>query len=173
MTTEQIATTQDDAVLSLQEQMDVIQEKMKAAKSAQAEEIADVLLKRRDAVILSVKDLNDLLDPESEAWELIGNAECIGMSITLTAGDEGEPPTITRSLINKSAPKAAKKSGGATGNRRDLEGDFRAVASPEQIEWLEAHKADNKEQGRGVRWGFMDRVTKNDDPKSVNVPASK
>ena len=172
MTTEQITTTHDKAVLSLSEQMEALQEKMQTEKAAQAEEIADVLLKRRDAVIISVEDLNDLLDPESEAWELIGKADCIGMSIVLKDGEEGEPPVITRALLVKTAPKAARKSGGGTGSRRDLEGEFRAVASPEQIAWFDTHKEANKEVGRGVRWGFMDRVTKNENPHSVNIPSS-
>ena len=172
MTTDQIATTHDKAVLTLTEQMAALQAKITEEKSAQAEEVADVLLKRRDAVISSIEDLNDLLDVESEAWELIGKAECIGLSITLTPGNEGEPPVITRSLIVKTAPKAtARKRGGGTGDRRALEQEFRAVASPAQIEWFEIHKEANKEVGRGVRWGFMDRVTKNENPQSVNIPA--
>ena len=176
MVTEAITTTQDDNVKTLEEQLAELQAKVSEAKAAQAAEAAEVLNQRRADIINGISDLNELGNPDSEAWEAINAAECVSFVITLIPGADGEPPILSKSLTPKAATKTRKASSdGGTGTRRNLEEMFRTVASPEQIAWFEANKAEGKVEGnkdqRGKRHGFMEKVTSSDDPQSVEIPS--
>jgi len=174
---EVITTSVDDEVKSLEEQLAAIQGQMAAKRKDQEEERSE----KRAAVIAEVvsafeADLMDIIDDDVlDALEAVG---AVGVSILREKDAEGGVPTrVLRPILAKAkaATRAASTSstGNGEGKNRPLEQIFRGVATPEQVAWLEANKADRGTDGRGARNGFMNRVINAADPAAVPVPVAR
>jgi hypothetical protein len=105
-----------------------------------------------------------------EIWALIEQREAIGFRVVREMKDGLQ--TLSINLVPKSAPApasgtATRKAPSGDGTKRDLKGDFGAVATPEQS----AHVASLNNSGRaGAAWYFMNKVVNAENPQAVAVP---
>ena len=158
-----IVTSQSERLAELQAQLAEIQKGIAEAAEIDAKERQEQLDAQRDQILNSIEEFSALRNPEHEDWERILKADCVGISITYTPGAEGEPPLVSTKLIAKVAP--AKKAGArkSGGKRRDLLGEFAAVATPEQQRLLNADKAKYDDGSmRGRQHSFMTKVVAGD-----------
>lgn len=174
MTTEKliVVTSQTDRIAEIQAAMAALQADLQDASKLDAQEKQAQLARQRDAVIDSIVDLNELRSPDADDWDKIIAAECVGIQIVYTPGVNGEPPIVTTRLISSLIAKPTRAAATTTtsngkSERRNLFGEFEAVASPAQVALLNADKAmytiDGSNSKRGRQNGFMVKVTADND----------
>ena len=159
-----IETSVDTEVNSLAEQIAALQKQAAELKQTQTEE-REASIRENIAEVASpfTTQLMNLID--EGGWEALDNAGCIGFEMKRNLVDG--VPTLSVSPIRKSAPKAARTAT-ASGTRRNLRGEFEAVASAAQVAYVDSLDATVE---KGKRWSYMDRIVKHDDPQSVDIPA--
>jgi hypothetical protein len=143
---------------------------LRQAESDRAEQKRAELERDRNQVVA-----DHIADPvraflSDEIWALIEQREAIGFRVVREMKDGAQ--TLSINLVPKSAPApasgtATRKAPSGDGTKRDLKGDFGAVATPEQT----AHVASLNNSGRaGAAWYFMNKVVNAENPQAVAVP---
>lgn len=159
-----IKTSVDGEMQSLEEQIKALQaQRAEIAETQVAEREAQVTANIAEVASPFTEQLASLID--DEGWEALDAVGCIGFELKNNLIDG--VPTLSISPIRKAAPKAARTST-ASGTRRNLRGDFEAVASQAQIAYVDSLDA-NVEKGK--RWGYMNKVVLSDTPTEVQIPS--
>jgi hypothetical protein len=142
-----VETSVDSEVLSLQEQLAVLSEKMQALQKTQSEERESQLNTKRAEVTGLIRD--EILQVLTEdVWDLISGAGATGVMVTRSTSDTvGEPAVTSLVLVAASSSKPRASSGASNGSKRDLDGIIATYGTPAEKAMIAGMESEGKSKG--------------------------
>ena len=139
MTTEEITTSVDADVLSLDEKIEALQAERKELAGKQAEERAEAQKAAFTDIVGGASEILDATGIDLDALKAIG---VVGFQLVVKPDADGGPDVTSVSPITSAPVKKAKSTSSAGGVKRDLQGNFEVNATAEQRDQLASIIAD-------------------------------